>query len=228
MTLLFFVCRGLGKTIMCIALVASDFSGREDGRARAGAGAGAASHLFGKRGSGGDRAGKEGHKRGTLIVCPLSLMSQWLQEFRSRVKGGAMRVVMFYGSDRERVVGGRDGDGDGEEGGGIGSLTADVVITSYGVLTSEWRRTSSPPSSSGTKKNILTSTAALAGASAHGRGGGRHLLGREWRRVVLDEGHCIRSPATDTARACHLLQAERRWVLTGTPVSVILPPCLLT
>jgi SWI/SNF-related matrix-associated actin-dependent regulator of chromatin subfamily A3 len=37
-----------------------------------------------------------------------------------------------------------------------------------------------------------------------------------WRRVVLDEGHIIRNPATRMAKACFKLKAERRWVLTGT------------
>jgi len=40
----------------------------------------------------------------------------------------------------------------------------------------------------------------------------------KWLRVVLDEGHIIRNPSTRQAKAIHELNAERRWVVTGTPI----------
>ena len=143
---------------------------------------------------------------GTLVVCPLSLMSQWLEEFRNRVacKKGDLRVVMYYGSDRQKFMkNDRDADYDQE----CDTSSAHVVVTSYGVLTSEWRRFSSlnTSSSSPRNENRVEKSQSV-------------LLGRVWRRVVLDEGHTIRNPATETARACHMIQAERRWVLSGTPV----------
>lgn len=39
-----------------------------------------------------------------------------------------------------------------------------------------------------------------------------------WRRIVLDEGHNIRNPAAKTATASYALQAQSRWILTGTPI----------
>merc|ERR1740124_438348 len=45
---------------------------------------------------------------------------------------------------------------------------------------------------------------------------GLHIV--EWLRVVLDEGHIIRNHTTKMWKACHHLQAERRWALSGTPV----------
>jgi SWI/SNF-related matrix-associated actin-dependent regulator of chromatin subfamily A3 len=38
------------------------------------------------------------------------------------------------------------------------------------------------------------------------------------QRIILDEGHTIRNPKTKVAKAACALQAERRWVLTGTPI----------
>ena len=38
------------------------------------------------------------------------------------------------------------------------------------------------------------------------------------RRVILDEAHFIKNKAGETARACRLLHAERRWAVTGTPI----------
>uniref|UniRef100_UPI00398E507B helicase-like transcription factor isoform X3 n=1 Tax=Pristiophorus japonicus TaxID=55135 RepID=UPI00398E507B len=39
-----------------------------------------------------------------------------------------------------------------------------------------------------------------------------------WLRVVLDEGHTIRNPNAQQTKAALTLTAERRWVLTGTPI----------
>lgn len=40
----------------------------------------------------------------------------------------------------------------------------------------------------------------------------------KWLRVILDEGHCIRNPKAQMTKAVHALNAERRWVVTGTPI----------
>ena len=40
----------------------------------------------------------------------------------------------------------------------------------------------------------------------------------KWRRVVLDEGHTIRNAKTKAAEAACKLNAQSRWVLTGTPM----------
>ncbi|KAG6842157.1 hypothetical protein C0991_001650 [Blastosporella zonata] len=38
------------------------------------------------------------------------------------------------------------------------------------------------------------------------------------KRIILDEGHTIRNPKTKMAKAVFGLNAQRRWVLTGTPI----------
>ncbi|RUS33812.1 SNF2 superfamily RAD5 protein [Jimgerdemannia flammicorona] len=68
----------------------------------------------------------------------------------------------------------------------------DVLVTSYGTVMSEW----------------------CAGAE----GGRRGLFGVEFWRVVLDEAHQIKVRTTKTARSCFALEAQRRWVVTGTPI----------
>jgi len=40
----------------------------------------------------------------------------------------------------------------------------------------------------------------------------------KWLRIILDEGHTIRNPQTRLTKAMIDLAAERRWVLTGTPI----------
>ena len=44
------------------------------------------------------------------------------------------------------------------------------------------------------------------------------LLNIAWKRVIIDEGHQIRNPATKAAVTVSALTAERWWVLTGTPI----------
>lgn len=44
------------------------------------------------------------------------------------------------------------------------------------------------------------------------------LLGVHWDRVILDEGHEIRNKKSKSHIACRALQADIRWVVTGTPV----------
>jgi SNF2 family DNA or RNA helicase len=39
-----------------------------------------------------------------------------------------------------------------------------------------------------------------------------------WDRLVLDEGHLVRNPATKMAKELTETSATRRWILTGTPV----------
>jgi hypothetical protein len=68
-------------------------------------------------------------------------------------------------------------------------LSADVVLTTYGVCAAEFAA----------KKNS-------------------RLFTTQWRRIVLDEAHCIRNEGTAQAKAAMALRADGRWCLTGTPV----------
>lgn len=44
------------------------------------------------------------------------------------------------------------------------------------------------------------------------------LQGQRWDRVILDEGHYIRNRKTSRFKVCDALIADRRWILSGTPV----------
>ncbi|KAK1726384.1 SNF2 family domain-containing protein [Colletotrichum acutatum] len=65
---------------------------------------------------------------------------------------------------------------------------SDIVVTTYNTLSAEFEK----------KSSIL------------------HKIG--WYRVVLDEAHIIRRPATTFYQACRSLHANSRWCLTGTPI----------
>ncbi|TPX23468.1 hypothetical protein DIZ76_012800 [Coccidioides immitis] len=74
----------------------------------------------------------------------------------------------------------------------------DVVITTYGALAMEFGQ--------------------VDGKSPKALKPKQGLFSMRWRRVVLDEGHTIRSPRTKGARAACALEADSRWSLTGTPI----------
>ena len=123
-------------------------------------------------------------------------------------------VVMFYGEDRHKRFTARQ------------LRRADVVVTSYGVLLTEARR----------RNNNNNSSSSGGGTTAHSASSVQGLqpplsvhptpppvsavgvLGVVWRRVVLDEAHTIKNPLTEVAHACCMIQAARRWCLTGTPI----------
>jgi hypothetical protein len=41
-----------------------------------------------------------------------------------------------------------------------------------------------------------------------------------WRRIVLDEAHCIKDRACNTAKAVFALSSKYKWALSGTPLQV--------
>jgi SNF2 family DNA or RNA helicase len=78
----------------------------------------------------------------------------------------------------------------------------DIVLTTYGSLQGEWlahsKQLQKEQDDDGPNDTV----------------GG--LVGHAWKRVILDEAHCIKNTATVASRACCLLQAERRWCVSGT------------
>lgn len=115
-----------------------------------------------------------GGRGSTLIVAPVSVMSNWEQQIKRHVDEKHLpNVLIYHGSSRQTAAKSLNDFG--------------VVVTSYGTLTSE--------------------------AAASGP-----LIKHNWRRVVLDEGHTIRNAKTKAAEAACKLNAQSRWVLTGTPM----------
>lgn len=112
--------------------------------------------------------------RTTLIICPLSVLSNWLDQFEQHVRANVkLNVYLYYGSERNRSK--------------TFLSSQDVVITTYNVLSADF-------------------------------GNKSPLHGINWLRVVLDEGHVIRNPNAQMSKAVLGLKAQRRWILSGTPI----------
>ncbi|XP_010424229.2 PREDICTED: putative SWI/SNF-related matrix-associated actin-dependent regulator of chromatin subfamily A member 3-like 2 [Camelina sativa] len=115
---------------------------------------------------------------GNLIVCPMTLLGQWKSEIEMHTKPGSLSVYVHYGQSRPKDT----------------KLLSqsDVVITTYGVLTSEF--------------------------SAENSADNEGLYAVRWFRIVLDEAHTIKNSKSQISLASAALVADRRWCLTGTPI----------
>ncbi|TFK73969.1 hypothetical protein BDN72DRAFT_789912 [Pluteus cervinus] len=119
----------------------------------------------------------------TLIVVPLSVLSNWEKQIQDHCVAGALTSYVYYGTGRDMLAN--------------ALANYDVVITTYQTVVGQLAGPEKPE-----KRRKVEST----------------LFDIQWKRVILDEGHTIRNPKTKMAQAVVALQAERRWVLTGTPI----------
>ena len=116
-------------------------------------------------------------KAGTLIVLPVTVLSQWESEIRLHSNPGTLTVSRYYGERR---------DDDRLQ-------NYDVILTTYGLLGSEFNR-----------------------CLKDGKDVG--VFRYEWHRIILDEAHIIKSRLTKTAKAVCSLISDYRWCVTGTPL----------
>lgn len=138
---------GLGKTVMMLSLIHANRP-ETDGMAR-----------------------KKKSKAGTLVIVPLTLLSQWEEEIQTHSRPKTLTHCLYYADNRPINLG-----------------DYDVVVTTYGVVSSEF-------------------------AAAK-----KELFGYEWHRVVLDEAHYIKGRTIQIAKAVYHLNAKNRWCMTGTPI----------
>lgn len=101
---------------------------------------------------------------------------------------GALTYATYYGTSRK--IGAEELE------------KYDVVLTTYQTVVND-DSGGSKVASSGSSKRKKT---------------GETLKDIRWKRIIIDEGHQIRNPSTKAAVAVSALWAERRWVLTGTPI----------
>lgn len=126
--------------------------------------------------------------KATLIVCPLSTISNWEDQIAQHVIRGSIKVYVFHGPHRRSDV---------------GFLSQfDVILTTYNVLSLEYTR-----EIKGIKQRLESSKST----------GHQSVLHRvKWKRVILDEAHVIKDANTGQARSACALDTNLRWCLSGT------------
>ena len=126
----------------------------------------------------------------TLVVAPMSLLAQWQSEAEKASTVGTMKTIVYYGNDKSANLQTLCCEANA-------ASAPQLVITSYGVVLSEFNQV------------------AAAGGSRGSHGG---LFSLDFFRVILDEAHHVKNRQSKTAKACYEISAQHRWVLTGTPI----------
>ncbi|CUA75731.1 hypothetical protein RSOLAG22IIIB_06038 [Rhizoctonia solani] len=141
--------------------------------------------AFGKRKRGDASANQPVEPHATLLIAPISLLSQWQSELDRSSKPETLRTIVWHGLNRANLY-----DVLGPQ--ATGERPVDVVITSYGTLSSEYANVE--------------------------KGKASQIYDIQWMRVVLDEAHYCKSRHTKNAKAGYKLNSVYRWALTGTPI----------
>ena len=127
----------------------------------------------------------------TLIVCPLSVLTQWTQEMQNHSVPNFLSIYVYHGANRNKDP--------------KFLHNHDIVITTYATLATELpSEKKSSKTNHESKKNVKKEKGAL--------------LQVNWLRVVLDEAHTIKDRTTRTAKSAFELKSERKWCVTGTPI----------
>ena len=66
---------------------------------------------------------------------------------------------------------------------------------------------------------VITTYQALENSSRRSQKAMQELSSHTWGRVVLDEMQEIRSWTTTISKGCQKLRSNRRWMLSGTPIT---------
>ncbi|KAI4185105.1 MAG: hypothetical protein LQ346_005982 [Caloplaca aetnensis] len=126
----------------------------------------------------------------TLVVAPMSLLAQWESEAAKASKPGTLKTLVYYGSDKAANLQNLCCVANA-------ASAPNLIITSYGIVLSEFNQV------------------ANRGGDRGSHGG---LFSLDFFRVILDEAHFIKNRQSKTAKACYEINAQHRWVLTGTPI----------
>ena len=162
---------GLGKTVQAIALLLKNRNSETDEHSKT-------TDSFEKDE---ESASSTPVSKSTLVVAPLALIKQWEGEILDKVeKSHKLRVCVYHGTNRAKTARSLD--------------DYDVVITTYGTLTSE-------SATAASDKNKKTGIFAV-----------------HWYRIILDEAHTIKNRNAKATQAACALDARFRWCLTGTPM----------
>lgn len=132
--------------------------------------------------------------KGTLIVCPMSLCQQWLNEIAKHV-GRNLNVLCYDGSNILTPVYPTK------------LASYDVVVTTYTVLQNEFYFVDQCAGKSLRNQRKYSSP-------------GSAITFVQWKRLCLDEAQTVENAGSMVANMAQKLRADFRWAITGTPVSI--------
>ncbi|XP_073164013.1 transcription termination factor 2 isoform X3 [Lepidochelys kempii] len=131
--------------------------------------------------------------RGTLIICPASLIHHWKKEVERHVSSGKLRVCLYHGPNRNKQV--------------EALSEYDIVVTTYHLLSKEIPTKKEEGEVPAEEHDVGDTPCPCS-----------PLLRVAWARIILDEAHNIKNPKVQTSIAVCKLRASARWAVTGTPI----------
>eukprot|EP00594_Rhizosolenia_setigera_P011544 CAMPEP_0178958718 /NCGR_PEP_ID=MMETSP0789-20121207/11812_1 /TAXON_ID=3005 /ORGANISM="Rhizosolenia setigera, Strain CCMP 1694" /LENGTH=953 /DNA_ID=CAMNT_0020641483 /DNA_START=160 /DNA_END=3021 /DNA_ORIENTATION=+ len=129
--------------------------------------------------------------RCTMIVCPVSVMGNWVEQVKSHVQDGVLSLQMYHGANRSDIL---------KE---VKADMVDILLVSYHTLAADYSSTFGDNTDDGEpkKKRAKTDT----------------IFDTDFFRIVLDEAHTIRNSKTKFFKAVKEIKSEYKLALTGTP-----------
>ncbi|XP_067402232.1 transcription termination factor 2 [Emydura macquarii macquarii] len=131
--------------------------------------------------------------RGTLVICPASLIHHWKKEVERYVNSGKLRVCLYHGPTRNKHA--------------EALSEYDIVVTTYSLLSKEIPTKKEEGEVPAEDHDVRDTSCPNS-----------PLLRVAWARIILDEAHNIKNPKVQTSIAVCKLRANARWAVTGTPV----------
>lgn len=132
----------------------------------------------------------------TLIVAPVALLKQWEREIETRLKPEhQLSVLIYHGAAKKANIKFKE------------LAQYDIVLTTYGLLSREYKEHFGIESKQARKKDI---------PGTHNSP--FYQSDSVWFRVVLDEAQYIKNKNTLSSKACSSLESTYRWCLSGTPM----------
>lgn len=142
----------------------------------------------------------------SLIVCPSSLVYNWLAEFERFAPGLNVVAVVGNAPERKQIR-------------GKAFAAYDAKLSGHGVATADdGANVSADGSAQPATGDQLSPVDVLVTSYDLARIDAADYAGREFYVCALDEAQYIKNPATLTTRAVKRLSAQHRFALTGTPM----------
>ncbi|KAK5808776.1 DNA repair and recombination protein RAD26 [Linnemannia elongata] len=157
-----------------------------------------------------------------IIVCPATLLKQWVKEFHRWWP--PIRVAILHssgsGMNGSKGEGSRDNDDDdsfSEDYSGTGKRQKTKKRFGGGrrrgkAVSDERTVADTLVERISAKGHVIVTT--YAGLRIHSS----RLLRQSWSYIVLDEGHNIRNPDADITLRCKQFKTPHRIILSGTPI----------
>ena len=145
-----------------------------------------------------------------LIIAPVSLLRQWAAELESKLKSTVPCKIGIYHSTDKKALGTF-----------AKMLLYDVILTSYGTLSSEWKRHFREAILKEKEQKNNESSATIM---PRFEDGGKEyvspffLKSLTFYRIILDEAQNIKNKAALASKAVTYLKGEYRFCLSGTPI----------